>query len=321
MESSQSKPTNVRARGYCFTINNWTEADQAHLEKAECEYLVYGKETGEAGTAHLQGYIYFKNQLGFAGAKSRIGDRAHIERARGSPAENRAYCTKSGDYVERGTCPSKGARNDLHLMRQIIQETSSVRKVIEQVNSLQAVRSAEIMLKYAEPGRTDPPTVHWYHGPTGTGKTKTAFEVARNKEPSEEPWVSHGGLQWFDGYDGHGVVILDDLRPDDCKFNFLLRLLDRYPLRVPVKGGYRSWRPHTIFITSPFSPIEFICGSNEDKQQLTRRITNTKDFLLDQQLAARQDPDMIVSISDSESDLESSDKENSEPVLKKQKLE
>ena len=56
-----------RSRGYCFTINNptgWDEADIEGLSTA-AEYYVYGRETGEEGTPHLQGYVRFKNAISF----------------------------------------------------------------------------------------------------------------------------------------------------------------------------------------------------------------------------------------------------------------
>ena len=35
--------------------------------------------------------------------------------------------------------------------------------------------------------------------------------------------------KWWEGYDGHEVVLLDDIRKDFCKFHELLTLLDIYP--------------------------------------------------------------------------------------------
>ena len=47
--------------------------------------------------------------------------------------------------------------------------------------------------------------------------------------------MSSRNLQWFDGYMGQKVVCFDDFRKDFCTFHELLRLLDRYPMDVPVK--------------------------------------------------------------------------------------
>lgn len=38
------------------------------------------------------------------------------------------------------------------------------------------------------------------------------------------------------------------------EYSLLLRILDKYPMRVPVKGSFVNWEPKTIIITAPFSP-------------------------------------------------------------------
>lgn len=44
------------------------------------------------------------------------------------------------------------------------------------------------------------------------------------------PPNAKGGQLWFDGYCGQEVVVFDDFRPWWCRFDYLLRLLDRYPM-------------------------------------------------------------------------------------------
>jgi hypothetical protein len=61
--------------------------------------------------------------------------------------------------------------------------------------------------------------------------------------------------QWFDGYDKHEDVIFDDMDVDTKLPRALfLKLFDRYPMKVPVKGGFRDWVPKRVFITSNDSP-------------------------------------------------------------------
>lgn len=96
-----------KTRAYCFTINNPSIADDIELEllKDNTDYLIYGKETGESGTYHYQGYCRFPHPVS-TGRVSRLLTRAHIERAKGSPKQNIDYCSKSGDIVEHGERPS-----------------------------------------------------------------------------------------------------------------------------------------------------------------------------------------------------------------------
>lgn len=85
-------------------------------------------------------------------------------------------------------------------------------------------------------------------GPTGTGKTRFAHDQIMNTSS----W-SPGDYAWFDGYIGQDIVIFDDYR-GEYPLQMLLKLLDRYPMRVPVKGGFTTWRPRKVYITSNLSP-------------------------------------------------------------------
>lgn len=82
-------------------------------------------------------------------------------------------------------------------------------------------------------------------GDTGVGKTRYVHERA-----GSDLWSSVSrNLEWFDGYSGEGHVLFDDFRGGP-EFDFLLRLLDVYPISVPVKGSFVEWEPSTIWITS-----------------------------------------------------------------------
>jgi len=102
-----------KARSWCFTLNNYDDAAVEILAQLECKYIVYGKEKGDSGTPHLQGYVVFPNPIGFNSVKGKLPSGCHIEKARGSPKQASDYCKKDGDFVERGDCPSQGKRTDL----------------------------------------------------------------------------------------------------------------------------------------------------------------------------------------------------------------
>ena len=90
-------------RKWCFTINNYTEEDEQNLlDKLTPDKVVYaivGREKGESGTPHLQGYVYFKRRLNMSTPKARLGKTAHLEPARGTPEQNEQYCSKDGDIL------------------------------------------------------------------------------------------------------------------------------------------------------------------------------------------------------------------------------
>lgn len=91
-----------------------------------------------------------------------------------------------------------------------------------------------------------------------------------------------GGALWFDGYEGQEVAVFDDFRPWWCRFDYLLRLLDRYPMKVPIKGGFVNWIPEIIIITTQKSIRDTFTGeyrTDEDIRQLERRVTRRVHFV------------------------------------------
>lgn len=67
--------------------------------------------------------------------------------------------------------------------------------------------------------------------------------------------------QWFDTYNGEEDVIFDDLDAEEKPPRSLfLRLTDRYPMKVAVKGSYVEWSPKRIFITSNARPEDLYYG-------------------------------------------------------------
>jgi len=100
-----------KTRGYCFTINNWTDDDCLGImemcEYLEVQYLIAGFEVGEQGTPHIQGYVYFKNPCNFSHFNEYI-PRAHNLVAKGSAEHNETYCSKEGNAWVYGEVPTKG---------------------------------------------------------------------------------------------------------------------------------------------------------------------------------------------------------------------
>lgn len=101
-DTKVSKPCNTRSRKWCFTENNYEEKRVTQLHKLfkneKCQYIV-GKEVGENGTPHLQGYVEYKNPRSFSSMKKLLSTRVHLEKARGNTRQNYDYCSKDGDFI------------------------------------------------------------------------------------------------------------------------------------------------------------------------------------------------------------------------------
>lgn len=259
-------------RTYCFTLNNYSADELQSVKDIPCKYLIFGKEVGASGTPHLQGTISFQSPISFLSIKKKI-PRAHIEVCKDVNASIE-YCKKDNDFYETGDRPRMGERTDIQAVKSMLKEGCNLRKIVEYTESYQSIRHAEIHLKYFEKPRSHKPYVVWCHGKTGTGKSKFAYEQCEG----HDCYTAMSTGKWFEGYDGHTHVIIDDMRKDFMKFHELLRLLDRYAMRVECKGGSRQFVATHIYITSCYHPNDLF-ETREDVNQLIRRLDEIKMFV------------------------------------------
>jgi len=95
----------MKARAFCFTFNNYGLLDEDAIQALDYDYLVYGREIApETGTRHLQGYIHFPTSRSVK-AVGALFKQWHTEVARADSKANYDYCTKGGDYFEKGNRP------------------------------------------------------------------------------------------------------------------------------------------------------------------------------------------------------------------------
>lgn len=290
-----------RKYSWCFTLNNYTEAEVEELKEVEPKYLVFGKEVGEKGTPHLQCFILFENAKSFNAVKKLLPERiAKLEPRYDASSDWRAMCYckkgkqtkkeweelyedgpnwgKDADYWEIGTKPRKpcqGKRNDLKLIRDQIKEGANMRQIIETATSYQQLKMAELLIKYKPIKEREPPKVRWFWGPSGSGKTRTAYEMF-----GYDDTYSMTLDKWWDGYDGQKKVIIDDIRRDTLTWKSFLNLFDRYPVRCESKGTSRQMDADEIIITCPMRPTELYADmeGKEDFKQITRRFTEIREF-------------------------------------------
>jgi len=95
-----------RSLYFCFTLNNWTEPEQEQLRalilSPRVGYLVFGREVGESGTPHLQGYIEFQERLRLNQVREYLPPRAAIFVRRGNGVQASEYCKKENDFEQFG---------------------------------------------------------------------------------------------------------------------------------------------------------------------------------------------------------------------------
>lgn len=262
---------------FAFTLNNPNDEEREIVLQWDADDDVLccavGKEIGKDGTPHLQGVVRFGKAKRLTGLK-KILSRAHWERCI-SPYENNAkYCKKEGQILleKVDKLSTQGRRVDLEVGVLAVQE-GGIQGLVDTHPTLYVkyTRGFESLANRLQPQRSTQPMVWWIWGPTGTGKTRLVHDL-EGLEP-DHTWISGDDLKWFDGYSGQEVALIDDFRGDMCKLRWLLRLLDRYPVRVQIKGGMAQFAPKRIYITSAVDPRGAYPNSAEKLEQLERRIT------------------------------------------------
>lgn len=112
-------------------------------------------------------------------------------------------------------------------------------------------------------------SVFW--GPTGTGKSRRAWEEAGLdaycKDPRSKFWC---------GYQGEDHVIFDEFR-GGIDIAHLLRWFDRYPVRVEIKGSSVPLVASKVWITSNLPPCAWYTDVDMATQEaLMRRLVITE---------------------------------------------
>ena len=116
-------------------------------------------------------------------------------------------------------------------------------------------------------------------GEPGVGKTKSVYD----KHRSEEIYKLTASTQsvWFDHYDGEKVLLIDDFK-GWIPYTYLLNLLDRYPVSLPVKGGHTYALWDRVYITSNYPIDQWYNFATLKKEALTRRIKSVEHLSSDE---------------------------------------
>lgn len=125
----------TRSPNWVFTCNNYTDQHLRCLaELAETDlvvYMIYGKEVGESGTPHLQGFVKFSRRLALSQVRVKLTN-CHCEPSR-APKSAIEYCRKDGDVTEYGELPVRqGQRSDLEaFMEDVKQGNHDIKSIRE----------------------------------------------------------------------------------------------------------------------------------------------------------------------------------------------
>jgi len=197
----------------------------------------------------------------------------HWELSRSTAAEQ--YCTKLESRIAE---PFEYGRKPIK--RQSITDWDLVRSQatageFEQIPSDIFVRFYSSLCKirsdYLQPLAVERScNVFW--GKTGTGKSKTAWEHAGLDAYAKDPRT-----KFWCGYRSQQCVIIDEFR-GSIDISHLLRWLDRYPVRVELKGSSTPLMATTFWITSNIHPNQWYPELDQETYLALERRLVIKEF-------------------------------------------
>lgn len=250
-----------KARSCCWTLNNYSKDDVDVIRRyaPSAKYLVFGYETApKTGTPHLQGYVSWDTPRSLDKFKADVSEKLHIEKTRGTPIQASLYCkyddypvnAKPNVFEEFGELPRQGERTDWCVAISELKSGTSVEEVIEsQPQLLPCIRALEAyQAKLLKPLNRDVEVIVLW-GDSGTGKSRWAYDTypdLYSKPPG----------RWWNDYTGQETVLLDDFY-GYIPYTELLNVLDRYPYKCEIKGGFVNAQYKRVIITSNKPPEEW----------------------------------------------------------------
>lgn len=318
---SSADNNDYHGSNYVFTINNPNNNTETVLfskighkisdlitgdNNNHVTYAVWSLERGSSGTPHIQGYFQTQKKVRYNAMKNKL-KKLHLwcAPARGSPQSNIDYIShtgehahKAGDLIEGpwylGSGPSKsGTRSDISGLADALKSGKSMVSI--------ANEQTEMMIKYFGNAsklhsllntkqRKDMTELYIYTGVAGSGKSHAAYNEAikylQDNNIDQTPYMlmvpsAKNQPLWWQDYDGHAVVIIDDFY-GEIDINYFKRLVDKYPMKVNLKNGHTEFLAKRIYITSNQGWRTWwqsdLLANKENEAAIERRITVNKHF-------------------------------------------
>jgi hypothetical protein len=281
----------IESRYWVFTLNNpsWYDETYAGLfMELKCfKYACWQHEISPTTqTRHLQGFVCLTRGQKRSYITDVLEGRAHLEpKVKDSTLEQcRDYCRKEEsrdpafpEFYQIGEFPElhPGQRTDLIELQQSLRNGLTAKDYCDEYfeiylrcpNLVQNWTAAQIQERDARV----PHECVLIYGPPGTGKSRLASYLAPRG-------YRHDMGKWFDGYRGERTLIFDDFGGASIPFRAFKRIVDRYPLRVEVKGTSCNLATTQTIITSNYLPEEW--WSQEVTGQHVSAIIRRIDYVI-----------------------------------------
>lgn len=299
----------TQSRKYQLTLNNPSDKQLDHdaikaklAQLTSADYWCMADEVGlETQTPHTHIYIQLRSPARFSRIKKLFPD-AHIEQARGSAADNKAYVQKSGKWANDSKAdtsvpgtfeewgelpdePGQGYRTDIGAVYEMIADGMSNAEIMSanpdyaaQISRMDKIRQDILEARYRDEFRQL--DVTYIFGPTATGKTRGVMEQHGYSSVYRVTDYTHP----FDRYAQEPVLLLDEFR-SSLMVGDMLDYLDGYPLALPARYANRQACYTTVYLISNIDLSEQYRNVQENEpatwRAFLRRIHHVVEYKAD----------------------------------------
>lgn len=269
-----------KGRIFLITLNqeeNWPRLRE-YLHTRPVEYMYAAHEVAPTtGHDHMHIFIMYTRRIDLAGGKM---EGARVDIVTQTWWNALEYCKKQGMPVEEyGECPIRKANKKGISIKDVMEmdQTQILELRASSFNYVRNIRSELLNTQIRNAKHYAPIEFEWYYGPTGTGKSRKAFE-----EGATPIQYANG---FFTDWAGSKVLVYEEFR-GQVPYHLILQLTDAYHgyYCLNIKGGFRVLDIDKLIVTSPLRPEECYprqCQKRDSIQQLVRRITKMLHFTED----------------------------------------
>ena len=262
---------NLRSRAFQFTINEiekYKELIEIIKNLKSCDYYISCLEKAPTtGHEHIHLYVHFTNAYKIN--KKILDLNVHIEICKGSPKQNIEYIEKDGNILDEwGNRPKQGMRT-VGELKKITNpdelnwnEYNTWRKIHESIDNDIDIDDIFKNIK-----------VYYIFGPSGIGKSKKAFEIAKENGYNKINLVSYENGFWNGIGKSCKVAIYDEFRDSSMKPSEFIKFIDYNKHPLNIKGGSIINNYELIIITSVQNPkLIYPNIGDEPREQWLRRM-------------------------------------------------
>ena len=285
-------PKDTMSRKHHICLNNALEKGYTQERVIEIlqgfkslRYACGGLEQGENQVYHWHIYLLSKSGIRHSSLRRAFNNLAHIETAKGSSLQNKAYILKEGKHASKastkvpdtffeiGTFPDdekpQGYRTDLSLLVDMVRDNSSISSImatspsyIRYIGQIEKLRSA-LDKENAHKSIRDLNVVYIFGG-----KANDRLIYIFDKYGIDNVFRCTNYIKnTFDGYGAEPIICFDNFKDSLPLQDMLSLYLSPMPLQLPIRYNNRAAAYTTAVISSRNAPEDLYLDSNGDERQ------------------------------------------------------